>query len=103
MIQTTLRALALAAGIALPAHADTIAVAAPWEFSSLDPAVAGYAFLRMAAAETLVEVDDDGALAPASPATGPSRRTASPGPLRCARTSASTTTPPSTPRPPPTP
>jgi hypothetical protein len=41
MIRTTLRALALAAGLALPAQGDTIAVAAPWEITSLDPAVAG--------------------------------------------------------------
>jgi peptide/nickel transport system substrate-binding protein len=64
MIRTTLCALALAAGLALPAQASTIAVAAPWEITSLDPAVAGYVFLRMGAAETLVEVDDDGTLAP---------------------------------------
>jgi peptide/nickel transport system substrate-binding protein len=63
MIRTTLRALALAAGLALPAQEDTITVAAPWEITSLDPAVAGYVFLRMGAAETLVEVDDDGTLA----------------------------------------
>jgi peptide/nickel transport system substrate-binding protein len=64
MIRTTLCALALAAGLALPAQASAIAVAAPWEITSLDPAVAGYVFLRMGVAETLVEVDDDGTLAP---------------------------------------
>jgi peptide/nickel transport system substrate-binding protein len=62
-----LRAAALGGLLVLPVPAlaaERLDVVAPWDISSLDPSVAGYAFLRMHAAETLVEVDEDGGLIP---------------------------------------
>lgn len=41
-----------------------LTVTAPWEIASLGPSVAGFAFQRVGAAETLVEVDEAGALVP---------------------------------------
>ena len=61
--------LALLAGLSTaPAPAqpasDTVAVAAPWHVSGLDPASDGYSFQRMEVAETLVDADAEGRLQP---------------------------------------
>lgn len=59
---------ALAAALSLPAavaEERTLTVVAPWEIKGLDPAVTGYAFTRMEAAETLVEFDEAGLPLPA--------------------------------------
>lgn len=68
----TLAAAVLAAVLALPAVPFSAAaedrpltVVAPWEIKGLDPAVTGYAFTRMEAAETFVEVDEEGLPIPA--------------------------------------
>jgi peptide/nickel transport system substrate-binding protein len=64
--------IVLTSGIALAASSSpswaqsassrVLQVAAPWEISSLDPSKAGYVFTRMEVAETLVDVDLQGAL-----------------------------------------
>ena len=59
----------LAAVLALPIPAAaqddrTLAVAAPWEVASLDPATTGYVLQRMQVAETLVDADATGRLVP---------------------------------------
>ena len=41
-----------------------VQVVAPWEIGSLDPSKSGYVFTRMQITETLVAVDEQGALAP---------------------------------------
>lgn len=46
------------------AGAGVLAVTAPWEVSSLDPARHGYVFTRLQIAETLVDVDKAGGLIP---------------------------------------
>ncbi len=70
---TLLRASALCLGIGavLPvpdaqanAASGVLSVVAPWEVSSLDPARHGYVFTRLQIAETLVDADRAGALAP---------------------------------------
>ncbi len=53
----------------LPAYASAttqrnLKVVAPWEVSNLDPSKTGYVFARLEIAETLVDVDDQGQLAP---------------------------------------
>lgn len=58
---------ALPAGLPLLAQAQsprTLKVVSPWEISTLDPSKAGYILARLEVAETLVEVNDQGLLAP---------------------------------------
>lgn len=63
--------LAVLLGSLLPLHATpaaaagpdaTLEVVAPWEINGLQPASSGFVFQRMQVAETLVEVDREGAL-----------------------------------------
>lgn len=59
--------LALATALISPpllAESRPLSVVAPWEITSSDPATSGYIFARMGIAETLVEVDAEGRLAP---------------------------------------
>jgi peptide/nickel transport system substrate-binding protein len=42
----------------------TLQVVAPWEIGSLDPSKSGYVFTRLQISETLVSLDNQGALAP---------------------------------------
>lgn len=58
VLPTTLPVLALAQS------ARTLKVVSPWEVSNLDPSKTGYVFSRLEIAETLVDVDDQGLLAP---------------------------------------
>ena len=53
-----------ASGPALAAERDSVTVAAPWEITSVDPSVSGFAFQRMQVAETLVDADATGRLRP---------------------------------------
>lgn len=46
------------------ATSDKLTVIAPWELTSLDPAKSGVQFGQLGLAETLVDTDDTGALAP---------------------------------------
>ena len=64
-----LYAALFAALVIMPATAksderQSVAVAAPWEVTSVDPAVSGFAFQRMQVMETLVDADAAGALRP---------------------------------------
>ncbi len=55
------------ARFAMSANAEPrtdISVAAPWEIASADPAVSGFAFLRLETMETLVDADAEGRLPP---------------------------------------
>ncbi|WP_343864695.1 ABC transporter substrate-binding protein [Caenispirillum bisanense] len=54
----------LAAGAAAAPRDQVLDVVAPWEIGSLDPSKHGYVFTRLQIAETLVEADPAGALAP---------------------------------------
>ncbi|MFY0991165.1 ABC transporter substrate-binding protein [Halomonas sp. C05BenzN] len=56
-------ALALSSTVAL-ADARSLDIVAPWEITSADPSTSGYVFGRMRVAETLVDTDADGQLAP---------------------------------------
>jgi len=69
-LRTVLGATILSAGLWLAPQAaeaserNTVAVAAPWHVSGLDPSSDGYTFQRMGVGETLVEADASGALVP---------------------------------------
>ncbi|MCA1973154.1 MAG: ABC transporter substrate-binding protein [Caenispirillum sp.] len=70
MLRRHLRLALLTATLLLPAAPAALAtdgvldIVAPWEIGSMDPAKHGYVFTRLQIAETLVEVDDGGALRP---------------------------------------
>ncbi len=54
----------LFAGVAEAKDQKPVTVAAPWEITSYDPAVSGFAFQRLQVMETLVDANVDGALRP---------------------------------------
>ena len=56
--------LALPTASSLWAADQRLDIVAPWEIKSADPATSGYVFGRMRVAETLVDTDADGQLAP---------------------------------------
>jgi peptide/nickel transport system substrate-binding protein len=49
---------------AMPPDNKTLSISGPWEVHSLDPSKNGYVFTRLQVAETLVTVDNQGALVP---------------------------------------
>ena len=57
-------ALAVTPAIVIGEASKSVSVAAPWEVTSVDPAVSGFAFQRMQVMETLVDADAAGALRP---------------------------------------
>lgn len=61
---TTLFTMQAATAQATPNNENTVKVNAPFEFSSLNPTRRGYVFTRMQVIETLVNVDESGALIP---------------------------------------
>ena len=68
-MKTLFRAALCAALIGAPswvsaADQSTVSVAAPWEITSPDPAVSGFAFQRLQVMENLVDADANGALRP---------------------------------------
>lgn len=65
VIAAALMALtSLASATAADDSRKPVQVVAPWEIGSLDPSKSGYVFTRMQITETLVAVDEQGALAP---------------------------------------
>ncbi|MFC3284009.1 ABC transporter substrate-binding protein [Litchfieldella rifensis] len=63
--RTLLAALGLAlTSTAVHAEPRTLDIVAPWEITSPDPSKSGHVFARMQVAETLVDTDADGRLAP---------------------------------------
>lgn len=51
---------------ATPATSDkTLTVVTPWEITNADPSTSGFVYQRMGIGETLVDVDDKGAIIPA--------------------------------------
>ena len=49
---------------AAPPDSKTLSIASPWEIGSLDPSKTGYIFSKLEVTETLVTVDNQGALVP---------------------------------------
>ncbi|MEM7189178.1 MAG: ABC transporter substrate-binding protein [Pseudomonadota bacterium] len=65
----SLRAVAIAAALCMPAIANaedrsSVTVAAPWEVTSHDPAVSGFAIQKLQIMENLVDADETGTLRP---------------------------------------
>ncbi len=59
-----LAASLLVSPISFAADKTSVSVSAPWEISSYDPAVSGFAFHRLQVMETLVDADTKGVLKP---------------------------------------
>lgn len=65
VLATLLSAVGVSLNWAAPPDSKTLSIVGPWEVHSLDPSKNGYIFTRLQVAETLVSVDNQGALVPA--------------------------------------